>query len=63
MKKVFKLSLLMLAMLTMAPETEAQQIVYVNSALILSEMPEVEHMRSNLEAFSCQLLRKGQQLV
>jgi outer membrane protein len=63
MKKVLKLSLLMLAMLTMAPKTEAQQIVYVNSAAILAEMPEVSQMRSNLEAFQSQLQRKGQQLV
>lgn len=63
MKKVFKLSLLMLAMLTMAPKIDAQQIVYVNSAAILSEMPEVSEMRSNLEAFQTQLQRKGQQLV
>ena len=63
MKKVFKLSLLLVAMVFLAPSSEAQQIVYVNSAAILAEMPEVSEMRSNLEAFQSQLQRKGQQLV
>ena len=51
-------------MVLFAGAAQAQvKVGYINSAAILSEMPEVQQMRSNLEGFSTQLRKKGQQLV
>lgn len=61
--KFVKLSLLLVAMVWMAPQMEAQTFACVNSAAILAEMPEVEQMQSNLQAFQQQLQKMGQQMV
>ena len=63
MKKVFKLSLLFVALMWMTTDVAAQKLAYVNSAAILGEMPEVTQMQSNLEAYGTQLQKRGQQLL
>ena len=42
---------------------QAQKFGYVNSALILSEMPEIKQADSNLEALQKQLMKKGEGMV
>lgn len=61
--KSLKLSLLLVAMVWMAPKMDAQTFACVNSAAILAEMPEVEQMQANLQAFQGQLQKMGQQMV
>lgn len=63
MNKLIKFSVLAAALFLMAPQANAQTFACVNSAAILAEMPEVEQMRSNLEAYQSQLQRMGQQMV
>lgn len=41
----------------------AQKVGYVNSQLIISELPEVKVANSDIEALKAQLLKKGQEMV
>lgn len=64
MKKLVKISFLLVAMITMATTAmEAQKFGYVNSALILSEMPEVKQADANLETLQKQLQKKYEKMV
>ena len=64
MKKLVKLGALMaFLVLTALTSMQAQKFGYLNSSAILSEMPEVRQMQSNLEGLQKQLQNKGQQMV
>lgn len=64
MKKLVKLGALVAVLfLTALTSVQAQKIGYLNSGLILSELPEVRQMQSNLEGLQKQLQNKGQQMV
>lgn len=49
--------------LTFTTTAQAQKFGYLNSAAILSEMPEVKQADANLEALQKQLQKKGQGMV
>lgn len=63
MKNVLKAGSLLVFLMLIGISVQAQKYGYVNSALILSELPEVKQMRSNLESFQTQLQKKGQQML
>ena len=63
MKKIIKISFLFVAIFCMTATLQAQKFGYVNSALILSEMPEIKQADSNLEALQKQLMKKGEGMV
>ena len=64
MKKLFRISLLVLAVIFIqAGEAIAQKYGYVNSQQILAEMPDVKQMEENLEALGSQLQKKGEQML
>jgi outer membrane protein len=63
MKNVLKTGSLLVFLMLIGISVQAQKYGYVNSALILSELPEVKQMRSNLESFQTQLQKKGQQML
>ncbi len=53
----------MVLLLSVAVVSQAQKFGYVNSAGILSEMPEVKQADANLEALQKQLQKKGQDML
>jgi outer membrane protein len=59
MKKSILLGLLLMGFLLNA---NAQKYGYVTSGALLEKMPEMEQMRSNLEAYQSQLQKKGEQM-
>ncbi len=63
MRKILKISILAIAFITLAFNSQAQKFGYVNSQAILAEMPEVKQADANLEALQKQLQKKGQGLV
>ncbi|NNE29357.1 MAG: OmpH family outer membrane protein [Saprospiraceae bacterium] len=64
MKKLFRISLLALAVIFFqAGDAIAQKYGYVNSQQILAEMPDVKQMEANLEALGSQLQKKGEQML
>lgn len=63
MKQILKISLFTIALLSMAVVAQAQKFGYVNSASILSEMPEVKQADSNLAALQTMLEKQGKQKV
>ena len=63
MKNLIKIGGLFIAMFCMVSMAQAQKFGYVNSAAILSEMPDVKQADANLEALQKQLQKKGQQMV
>ena len=63
MKKILKLSSLVLVLVAATISLNAQKFGYVNSALILSEMPDVKQADANLEALQKQLQKNGQGMV
>ncbi len=63
MKSLVKASAILLMVLGALSAMQAQNFGYVNSALILSEMPEVKQADANLEALQKQLQKKGQGMV
>ena len=60
MKNLLKISTLVLVLFTCTFSAQAQQFGYVDSQLILSEMPAVKQAESNLEALQQQLQKKLQ---
>lgn len=60
---ILKLSIFCAAMFLTANALQAQKFGYVNSAAILATLPEVEQMRSTLEAFETQLKKQGEAKV
>jgi len=64
MKKLFRISLLVLAVFILnSSDTTAQKFAYVNSQEILASMPDVKQMEANLEALGLQLQKKGEQML
>ncbi|MCB0578175.1 MAG: OmpH family outer membrane protein [Phaeodactylibacter sp.] len=63
MKRIVKISCLLILALGVGNAVQAQKFGYVNSTAILAEMPEVKQMEANLEALQKQLQKKGQSMV
>lgn len=63
MKKISKLIVLALALVSLATTVDAQKFGYLNSAEILSGMTEVKQADSSMEALRKQLQKKGQQML
>lgn len=63
MMNILKASALLLVLTFTALNVQAQEFGYVNSQLILSEMPRVKQAESNLEALQSQLQKKLQSSV
>lgn len=63
MKKILKISSLLVVLLAATISLSAQSFGYVNSAAILAEMPDVKQADANLEALQKQLQKKGQGMV
>jgi len=64
MKKLVRISLLVVAMISLQmTDAVAQKFGYVNSKAILSELPAVKQMEANLKALGTQLQKKGEQMV
>lgn len=63
MKNVLRAASFFIAMCCIVSMGQAQKFGYVNSATILTEMPEVKQAEANLEAMQKQLQKKGQGMV
>ncbi len=63
MKHMLKSGLAILLVLGIAQAAAAQKFGYVNSAFILSEMPDLKQAEASLEALQTQLQKKGQTMV
>lgn len=59
----FKLTTIILAFICTAVAVQAQKFGYLNSALLLSELPEVKAADSDLEAYQKQLMAQGETMV
>jgi len=63
MKKLIKISALLIAIVCMSVSVQAQKFGYMNSQLLLSEMAEVKQANANLETLQKQLQKQGQNMV
>ena len=63
MKKLIQITALLALFFLTASGVQAQKFGYINSAAVLSELPEVKQMRSSLEGLQTQLQKKGQQML
>ena len=63
MMKFIKMGGLMFAFLFVFGTAQAQKFGYVNSREILTQMPAVKQMQSNLEGFKTQLEKKAEQMI
>lgn len=63
MKHMLKLGFALLLVFGVAQAASAQKFGYVNSALLLSEMPDLKQAEATLEALQTQLQKKGQTMV
>ncbi len=63
MKQLMKISFLLLAFFALSLNASAQKYGYVNSDLILSEIPEFKQMEPQLESLQKVLQKKGQKMV
>lgn len=63
MKKMIKMSCFIMALVCLSATVHAQKIGYVNSALLMNELPEVKQAEANLEELQKVLQKKGQQMV
>ncbi len=63
MKKLLKISALVLALAGMTITLHAQKFGYINSQAILAQLPEVKQADSELEALQKQLQKRGQGMV
>lgn len=63
MKTFVKMGAFLIALVCITATAQAQKFGYVNSAAILSEMPEVKQMQSNLDGLRTQLEKKGKQMI
>jgi len=63
MMKFIKTGSLMFAFLFVFGTAQAQKFGYVNSGEILTGMPAVKQMQSNLEGFKTQLEKKAEQMI
>lgn len=60
MKVLFKSGILLAAFTLLTNAVQAQKFGYVNSGLLVSEMPEMKALQSELEALQTQLKKKGE---
>lgn len=60
MKVLFKSLILTAAFILITDVVMAQKIGYVNSGLLVNELPEMKALTSELEAFQSQLKKKGE---
>ena len=60
MKVLFKSLALTAAFILITDVVMAQKIGYVNSGLLVNELPEMKALQSELEAFQTQLKKKGE---
>ena len=63
MKQIMKISFLFVAFFALSLNVSAQKYGYVNSDLILSEVPEFKQMEPQLESLQKVLQKKGQKMV
>ncbi len=63
MKKLTQIALVAVLVFAAAATASAQKFGYVNSAEILSELPEMKAAESNLEGLQKQLQKRGQAMV
>ncbi len=64
MKKLIKLSLLLIAFMAIKMEgIQAQKFGYLSSQAIMAEMPDVQQMNANLQTLGTQLQKKGQNML
>ena len=63
MKQLMKISFLLFAFFALSFNVSAQKYGYVNSDLILSEVPEFKQMEPQLESLQKVLQKKGQKMV
>jgi outer membrane protein len=63
MKQTLKLLMAAVVVVLTTSHLDAQKFGYINSALILSEMPELKQAEASLEALQQQLQKKGQSMV
>lgn len=63
MRNLLKAGLVMTLLVCMAMSIQAQNFGYLNSAALLSELPEVKQADANLESLQKQLQKKGQQML
>jgi outer membrane protein len=63
MKQFMKISFLLVAFFALSLNVSAQKYGYVNSDLILSEVPEFKQMEPQLESLQKVLQKKGQKMV
>ena len=60
MKVLFKSVILLAVFIFTTSAAQAQKIGYVNSGLLVSELPEMKALQSELEALQTQLKKKGE---
>ena len=60
MKHIMKLGLIAVALFLFSGLASAQKFGYVNSALILKDMPEMKQFQSTMESFQKQLEKQGE---
>ena len=63
MKTVFKIFLFAAVIASFAGQAQAQKFGYVNSAIILKDMPEMKQLQSTLEAYQSILKKDGEAKV
>ncbi|NNE25514.1 MAG: OmpH family outer membrane protein [Saprospiraceae bacterium] len=61
--KRFKITAILALLVFASFSVNAQKFGYINSALLLSEMPEVKSADSQLETYQSQLVSKGEDMV
>ncbi len=60
MKVLLKSGILLAVFLLMTDAVQAQKFGYVNSGLLVGELPEMKQLQSSLEALQTQLKKKGE---
>ncbi len=58
--------ILLICLITLAfgaSSAMAQKVAYINSAVLMQDLPEIKQADSNLNAFQTQLQKKGEQMV
>ncbi|NRB61920.1 MAG: OmpH family outer membrane protein [Saprospiraceae bacterium] len=63
MKRIVKLSSLVAVLVLATLTVQAQKFGYVNTAIILNDMPELKQAEANLKSYQTQLQKKGQSML
>lgn len=63
MKTILKLSVFAFMMFAVSFNADAQKFGYMNSTVLLAEMPEVKQADANLEVLKKQLTKRGQEML